>query len=59
MSRARVRQDSYVRPQSFTVAPDHLEKLDEMKEETGLSRSEIVRRLIEAADVEAVESPAA
>ena len=59
MATPRVRADVYVRPQSFTVAPQHLEKLDEMKGETGLSRSEIVRRLIEAATPEAVESPAA
>jgi hypothetical protein len=58
MARARVR-DVEVRPQSFTVTRDHIDKLDEMKAELGLTRSEIVRRLIEAATPETVEQPAA
>lgn len=59
MAAPRVRSDVYVRPTAFTVAPEHIEKLEAMKGETGLSRSEIVRRLIEAATPEAVEQPAA
>ena len=59
MAAPRVRQDVYVRPTAFTVTIDHIEKLEAMKGETGLSRSEIVRRLIEAATPEAVENPAA
>ena len=59
MAAKRIRSDVYVRPTAFTVAPEHIEKLEAMKGETGLSRSEIVRRLIEAATPEAVEQPAA
>ena len=59
MAAKRIREDVYVRPTAFTVAPEHIEKLEAMKGETGLSRSEIVRRLIEAATPEAVEQPAA
>lgn len=59
MAAPRVREDAYVRPTAFTVTVDHIEKLEAMKGETGLSRSEIVRQLIEAATPEALEQPAA
>ena len=42
---------------AFSVTPNHIEKLDSMKGETGLSRSEIVRQLIESATPEKLEQP--
>lgn len=59
MAAKRIREDVYVRPTAFTVAPEHIEKLEAMKAELGMSRSEIVRQLIEAATPEKLEQPAA
>ena len=59
MAAKRIRSDVYVRPTAFTVAPEHIEKLEAMKAQLGLSRSEIVRQLIEAATPETLEQPAA
>lgn len=59
MAAKRIREDVYVRPTAFTVAPEHIEKLETLKAQLGLSRSEIVRQLIEAATPEKLEQPAA
>lgn len=48
-----------VEPITFAVTPSHLQKLDEMKDRLGVSRSEVVRQLIEAAKLEKLEKPAA
>lgn len=52
-------RDVNVEPASFSVTRSHLQKLDEMKDRLGVSRSEVVRQLIEAATLEKLEKPAA
>ena len=57
MANRRVRKAATVKVTAFSVTPNHIEKLDSMKGETGLSRSEIVRQLIESATPEKLEQP--
>lgn len=49
MGRPALVEGEYARPIAFTLASIHTEKLEHIKRETGLNRSEIIRQLIESA----------
>jgi len=49
MGRPPLVEGEYVRITAFSLASTHMEKLDHIKRETGLNRSEIIRQLIESA----------
>lgn len=49
MGRPPLVEGEYARTIAFSLASTHTEKLDHIKRETGLNRSEIIRQLIESA----------